>query len=94
MITAPYTNPAGTADSFVVLLSKTDVLAARGVFEKRNLRLLLLCRTIAEGHIAVIPKRGNLLYRRLTFGRPPSWLLRVPLPRALGKDYLLYRRVP
>jgi hypothetical protein len=72
-------------------LAAQNAETTRRIVERREIDLVLLCRSPAERAFYRADGRSETLYHRLDRGDPPSWLAAVELPASLQANARLYQ---
>lgn len=88
VVGAPYGNAQSLDDTFG-FFGAVDENSPREIIKRRDIDLVLVCRSSAERSYYDTADPGTM-YIRLSDGAPPNWLDPVPLPNRLQGAFRLY----
>ena len=64
---------------------------ARAILERRRVDLLLICDSPVTANFYRTDRGEPTFWQRLAGREAPDWLISVPLPEELDRDFRLYR---
>ena len=92
--TGCHCNGEGLADTLAIFLSAPD--AARTLAQRRDVEFIMQCPAARgiHGHDWYIARSGpDGLYARLARGRPPDWLIPVPVSEIGMEGFVIHRTI-